>query len=58
MELNNILSNEPVLKFYDPEKEIKISSDSSKSGLGAVLLQKFDNKWCPVAYASRAMTSA
>lgn len=58
IELKNILSNEPILKFYDPEKEIKISSDSSKSGLGAVLLQKYDNEWCPVAYASRAMTSA
>ena len=23
IELKNILSNEPVLKFYDPEKEIK-----------------------------------
>ena len=51
------LTSEPVLKFYDPDREIKISSDASKSGLGAVLLQKHEG-WMPVAYASRVMTTA
>ena len=51
-------SSEPLLKFYDPNKPIKISSDSSKSGLGAVLLQKHDNDGLPVAYASRSLTEA
>ena len=46
-----------MLKFYDPDREIKISSDASKSGLGAVLLQKHEG-WMPVAYASRVMTTA
>lgn len=53
-ELKTLLTQAPVLKFYDPARPIKISSDASQSGLGAVLLQKFDD-WQPVAYASRAM---
>ena len=50
----------PVLKFYDPERKTKISADASKSGLGAVILQKDEDQeeWYPVAYASRAMTTA
>ena len=35
-----------------------ISSDASKDGLGAVLLQEHDGNWLPVAFISRAMTSA
>ena len=52
------MTSRPVLKFYDPDRDIRISSDASKSGLGAVLLQKHEDKWLPVAYASRAMTTA
>ena len=57
-EFQDMLSPEFILIFYYPEKELKISSDSSKSGLGAVLLQKYDNTWLPVAYASRALTKS
>lgn len=39
-DLKDLLTKEPVLKFYDPMRPIKISSDASQSGLGAVLLQK------------------
>ena len=49
---------EPLLKFYDPARRSKISSDASKDGLGAVLLQEHDGNWLPVAFISRAMTSA
>ena len=37
---------------------MKISSDDSKCGLDAVILQQHDGEWQPVAYASSAMTSA
>ena len=33
------LTTEPVLTFFDPSKQIKISTDSSKDDIGAVLLQ-------------------
>ena len=55
--LKNILTTEPVLTFFDPSKRIKISTDSSKNGIGAVLLQADGDDWKPVAYASRAMTA-
>ena len=43
-----------MLKFYDPNKPIKISNDASRSsGLGAVLQQLHGENWFPVAYASR-----
>ncbi len=47
-----------MLKFFDPSREIKTSSDASQGGLGAVLLQKYGENWFPVAYASRALTDA
>ena len=56
--LKDALSKHPVLQHYDEAKELKVSSDASKDGIGAVLLQKTDEKWMPVAYASRSMTNA
>ena len=50
------LTNAPVLAYYDPNKSLKISSDASKDGLGAVLLQAEGDSWKPVAYASRSMS--
>jgi len=56
--LKDTLSSEPILKYYDPNRETLISSDASQKGLGACLLQKHGDSWHPVAYASRAMTVA
>ncbi|XP_038139714.1 uncharacterized protein LOC119782701 [Cyprinodon tularosa] len=50
--------DEPTEWFYDPERSTRISADASQFGLGAVLLQQHDGQWLPVAYASRALTSA
>ncbi|KAI3354718.1 hypothetical protein L3Q82_004511 [Scortum barcoo] len=47
-----------MLTFFDPSKKTKISTDSSKNGIGAVLLQSDKEDWRPVAYASRTMTTA
>ena len=57
-EIKTVLTNKPVLVYFDPQKQIKISSDASKDGLGAVIMQLHDSKWLPVAYAARSMTDA
>ena len=46
-----------MLALYDVKADMKISADASSYGLGAVLLQKNDQSWQPVTYASRTMTS-
>lgn len=43
-----------MLKYFDPAKPVKIYSDASSSGLGAVLLQEGQ----PVAFSSRSLTDA
>ena len=49
------LTAHTALALYDPQADTKISADASSHGLGAVLLQKNQQEWRPVAYASRAM---
>ena len=56
-QLQSELTTPKVLKHYDPQCPTKISVDASSYGIGAVLLQQTDEKWLPVAYASRAMTT-
>ena len=50
--IKQLVSQAPVLQYYDVDKPVTIQCDASGKGLGAVLLQ--DNK--PVCYASRALT--
>ena len=50
------LSSTPVLAHYSPDKPTKVSVDASSYGLGGVLLQKEENDWKPVFYASRSLT--
>ena len=50
------LTRPTVLALYNPCESIKVSADASSFGLGAVLLQRSDDTWRPVAYASRSMT--
>lgn len=54
--LKTTLTTVPVLAYYDPTKKLKVSTDASKDGLGAVLRQAEGESWKPVAYASRSMT--
>ena len=51
--LKNLITNAPVLKFFDPKKPTSISVDASSKGMGAVLLQDEG----PIAYASKSLTS-
>ena len=41
-----------VFALYNPAADTKISADASSFGLGAVLLQKEDQVWRAVAFAS------
>ena len=47
-------SSTPVLAHYSPDKPTKVSVDASSYGLGGVPLQKQENDWKPVLYASRS----
>ncbi|XP_019614003.1 PREDICTED: uncharacterized protein K02A2.6-like [Branchiostoma belcheri] len=51
-EIKKLVTAQPVLQYYDVEKEVTIQGDASDKGLGAALLQEGR----PVAYASRALT--
>ena len=52
--LKVIITNAPVLKYYDVTKDVTIQVDASPNGLGAVLLQDEH----PVAYASQSLTQS
>ena len=47
-----MLTNAPVLTFYDTEKKLRLKNDASECGLGSALMQEGK----PVAYASRTLT--
>ena len=49
----NIITNHPVLTFYDPNKPLTLQVDASQGGCGAAILQ--DGK--PIAYASKALNN-
>ncbi|UYV75530.1 K02A2.6-like [Cordylochernes scorpioides] len=48
-----LVTQAPVLKYFDPSLPVTIQSDASDRGLGAVLLQEEQS----VAYASKALTN-
>jgi hypothetical protein len=50
--LKQSITNPPVLGYYNVKKEVTLTCDASKAGLGAACLQEGK----PIAYASRAMT--
>ena len=57
--IKTLLCSEPVLKIFDPNIPIKIYTDASIKGVGAVLKQEDKNKsYKPVAYFSRKLNEA
>ena len=52
--LKAVLTNSPILQYFDPTIRSTIQADASQHGLGACLLQKGK----PIAYASRSLNSA
>ena len=49
-----VVTNAPVLKYFDSTVSLTLQCDASVKGLGAVLLQKGE----PISYASRALTES
>ena len=44
-----------MLVHYDANRETVVSADASSYAIGSALLQKFDSKLHPVAFASRSL---
>ena len=57
--LKDVLTKDPVVSYFDIEKETFVIVDASPVGLSAILAQKEPGKDCPniIAYASRALSS-
>lgn len=53
-----LITKSPTLNYFDLKLKIKVSSDASTQGLGSILEQQHKDKWYPVAYASRSLSSA
>jgi transposase InsO family protein len=56
--LKRTISNETTLTQFDMNKETMLSADASASGIGAALMQREEEGWRPIAYASRALSPA
>ena len=54
--LKTLLTNAPVLAFYDPNAETNILVDASPHGIGAILTQTQQGEFKPIAYGSRGLT--
>ena len=50
--IKSIMTDSPVLVYYDQHKPVTLQVDASKIGLGAVLIQEGK----PIAYASKSLT--
>lgn len=53
-DLKHLVSNTPVLRYYDPKKPLTLTVDASSKGLGATHVQEGQ----PIAYGSRALTKS
>jgi len=55
VEIKRVLSNEPILKLPDLNREFILQTDAPNLSLGACLLQEYDGIKHPVLYASRKL---
>lgn len=53
--LNSRICSAPILHFPDLNKTFMLRTDASDTGLGAVLLQEFDNELFRIVYASQKL---
>nr|CAD2206627.1 unnamed protein product [Meloidogyne enterolobii] len=54
--IKELLAKEPILTFPDYKLPFHIFTDASNVGHGAALMQKHDDKYCAIAYASRSLS--
>lgn len=55
-DIKKILASKPILKIFDPKRPIKIYTDASKHGIGAVMKQVYENnEEYPVSYFSKKL---
>ena len=56
--LKDMLCSEQVLVLYDPKKQLKLDTDASSRGLGAVLSHVDENGERPIEFISRTLSKA
>ena len=57
-QLKASLCSDPILKLPDFDRPFVLRTDASDTGLGAMLLQKYDDVYFPVAFASKRLSTA
>lgn len=53
--LKKRITEKPILRIPDVSKRFVLRTDASDTGIGAVLLQTYEDKYFPVSYASRKL---
>ena len=56
--LKNVLMNAPVLRLPDMNKRFILRTDASDHAVGAILMQEYEGKLFPTAYASKTLSRA
>ena len=56
--IKDLFRGTKILKLFDPNLETAIETDASNYGIAAVLLQKHNEAFMPVQFASKTLTSA
>lgn len=56
--VKKLITEAPVLAFYDMTRPTIVSADASSFGIGAALFQVVDGETKPIAFASRTLTEA